>query len=170
MYEILLIGIALASVIGCGWMYWRIQQLEIRLQEQESSMREKTVLVGELVDEMVAASQYLYEEMDRCLSRLEENRPLQPAALASDEHLPSPVNVEQPSGEPTVAKAADEGAPSPVGDPLSSQGMPPLSPYLQAQKLAAEGMDLVEIARHTDIGLEELRLVLRFQGELAAGG
>ncbi|MEI2422665.1 hypothetical protein V6O07_20475, partial [Arthrospira platensis SPKY2] len=42
-------------------------------------------------------------------------------------------------------------------------------PHFHALELAAQGADMIEIARQTGLGTEELRLLLRFREALSVG-
>jgi hypothetical protein len=156
-----LVLVALAAAFFCAWSAWQIQQSEARIKAQEASIREKAILVGELADEISLASSYLYEAMDRHLLEIEK---LRQEWLESREATVASV-VDEPDADNAYGWVfpAEEAVRSPG---VSVEATTAYDPHFQALSLAAQGADLVEIARHTDLGVEELRL-LRFQQELS---
>ncbi|GEM_PF-4260547 len=207
MIEILALTISVIAAVGTAWMYWQVQRTEQRLQEVEARLHEKMELVNELADELVMASRYLYDAMDRCVARIDgldagvlspgaEETPTEevdrapadaaPAELPAspqatpEEDVPEDPRQEAPALEPSASgPAVDEHAPalSPVPSEADTSGAPhvhpvpeppPLSVHARALAYAAQGDDLVEIARRTGLGVEELRLLLRFQGRVEA--
>lgn len=180
MYEPLLVLVALAAAFFCAWSSWQLQQSEARIKVQEAEIREKAILVGELADEISMASSYLYEAMDRHLVEIEKQRQelleIKASAVATPGEVvntaPTPAEIPMVD-EPAVDEsygwffAEDEAVSSP--DPVAESAVT-YDPHFQALALAAQGMDLVEIARHTNLGVEELRLFLRFQQELTVAG
>lgn len=140
MDNFLLVAVVLSAVGAAGWFYWQTQKAEQRMAEMAGQLAAQAALVGEMVDEVCAAGRHLYQEMDRWQAQVD-------SALAQ----PAPAENPEPTApveEPTPAPLADEAA---------------YSPHLHALRLAMGGSDPVEIARQTGIGLEELRLLLRFQ-------
>ncbi len=208
MIEILALTISMIAAVGTAWMYWQVQRTEQRLQEVEARLHEKMELVNELADELVMASRYLYDAMDRCVARIDgldagmqalraaetlsakadpaaiDAAPAEPPAspqAASEEEVSEDSRQEAPASElPGTGPAADEPyEPAPVTAPPEADTSPdpelhpvpeppPLSVHARALAYAAQGDDLVEIARRTGLGVEELRLLLRFQGRVEA--
>jgi hypothetical protein len=186
MIELLLTLLAFVATAICVGLYWQVQKSEARVARQAAEVREQALVVGELADEISMASTYLYEAMDRFLGDVETQ--LQ-AARELTPPVPSPssvrTSVEEKAAatpEPTPMVAEEEPAwwelleedeapditvvpePKPEATPV------PYHPHYQALALAAEGKDLVEIARQTGLGVEELRLLLHFQDELSVSG
>lgn len=169
MDTLLLTLFALAATGLCGWFYWQIQQAEQRLQQQESQIREQAVLVGELADEISMASQYLYEAMDRCLVEIESHAVRAEAAQPLMHEAPPSL----PMHEGTIPSPAEETNGGPDDDTHTSgleYAESSYHPHFQALEMALQGLDPVEIARRTGLGVEELRLLLRFQEELSVAG
>lgn len=175
MYEPLLVLIALVAAFFCAWSFWQMQQSEARIKAQEATIREKAILVGELADELSMASSYLYEAMDRHLVEMEKQRQEWLEARATIARVkeatvtPAPTEIpmtDAPNVDNTYGWlfAEDEAvsSPNPPVEPATTY-----NPHFHALALAAQGEDLVEIARDTDLGVEELRLLLRFQQELS---
>lgn len=200
MIEILALVVSVLAALGAAWMYWQVQQMERRIQEKEARLGEKVALVNELADELVIASRYLYDAMDRCIARIDalENQALAvrkedpsaetqattasaqdslsqempaPPSAAADAEPALPPDSSAPVDAVVTLQATDEPEPAP---PISTREAtrtetpaapwPPLSVHAQALAYAAQGEDLVEIARKTGLGVEELRLLLHFQG------
>ncbi len=207
MIEILALTISVIAAVGTAWMYWQVQRTEQRLQEVEARLHEKMELVNELADELVMASRYLYDAMDRCVARIDgldarllalrapeasseeadgaqDDAPQEEISTApqatTEEEAPEDSPQEAPVLEPSATWSAapdDEPAPStaspgeeapPAPDAHPVPEPPPLSVHARALAYAAQGDDLVEIARRTGLGVEELRLLLRFQGRVEA--
>jgi len=146
----LLVAIAIVAAAMAGWFYWQTQKTEQRIAEVTARLAEQGALVGEMVDEVLVASQHLYREMDRWQAQMDEN-------LLQGSRQVAPAQAELPNlvqEEEAVA--------------LSAPAEVDYSPHLHALNMAAEGTDPVEIARHTGIGLEELRLLLAFQEAINA--
>lgn len=179
MYEPLLVLVALAAAFFCAWNVWQIQQSEARIKAQEASIREKAILVGELADELSLASGYLYEAMDRHLLKIESQRQewiegRKATAVPVDEMTASPPSaaisvVDEPDADNAYGWVfpKDEAIHRPA---VSVEPATAYNPHFHALALAAQGADLVEIARHTDLGMEEVRLLLRFRQELTMTG
>ncbi len=171
MSTFLLTLLALIAAALCGWFYWQIQQSEARMKQREEQVRAQAVLVGELADEISMASQYLYEAMDRCLAQVESIPPTtvaqsKPAVLQERENLPrrAPAKSQR---EPDPLPGVEER------DWWNEEAIqirpvePTYHPHFQALEMATQGIDTTDIARHTGLGVEELRLLLRFQEELS---
>lgn len=188
MTEILLMLLAFLATAICVGLYWQVQKSESRIAQQAATVREQALVVGELADEISMASTYLYEAMDRFLvdieAQVESVRDLSTAvaeAAASAAMLPAvdPSAVTQP--EPTteedpawweITELHDVALEAPTPEPptVPTPAAVTYPPHFQALTLAAEGKDLVEIARQTGLGVEELRLLLHFQDELSIAG
>ncbi|MCB0112623.1 MAG: hypothetical protein R2873_33860 [Caldilineaceae bacterium] len=80
------------------------------------------------------------------------------------------IELEETS-DTASAPESHESEPVSEPEPESESGAEveatPYHPHFQALALAAEGKDLVEIARQTGLGVEELRLLLQFQNALS---
>lgn len=225
MFETFLVMMSLAAASGCFWAYWSLQKAEKRISENEETVRAKAILVGELADEIVMASQYLYEAMDSCLARIESVDPslnelvVPPLSEAQATSSLSPKLVVPPMSEPELASGQSKLvvpplpeaqtmslAPEPVehqsSESVSNLTVEPLAgpSFSDELKLAAESegesmsafdipavsasgndsltpdgpgadaADLVERARRMGMGVEELRLQLRFQDNQAGAG
>lgn len=48
-----------------AWFYWQSQKAEERMTATAAQLADQATLIGEMVDEVCAASQHLYAEMDR---------------------------------------------------------------------------------------------------------
>ena len=176
MDNLLLIAVVTTAAVAAGWFYWQTQKAEQRMTEVAAQLADQATLVGETVDEIFAASQHLYHEMDRWQARVDsELVQATPATFltrhtqeadepATDSEAPIsptctvlPAAITAPSAG--VLPAHDQAGGAEVDAPPESD----YSPHLQALRMAMEGVDPVEIARYTGIGTEELRLLLRFQ-------
>lgn len=140
MDNFLLVAVVLSAAGAAGWFYWQSQKAEQRMTEMAAQLAVQAALVGEMVDEVFAAGQHLYQEMDRWQAQMDN-------ALAQ----PTPAEKTEPTA------AAEDAAPEALPETAA------YSPHLHALRLAMGGCDPIEIARQTGIGLEELRLLLRFQ-------
>lgn len=146
----LLVAIVTVATAMAGWFYWQTQKTEQRIAEIAARLAEQNALVGEMVDEVIVASQQLYHEMDRW------------QAVVDEELLQRSLQVARPQADlPHLDEEEDTPA-------LPAQAEADYSPHLHALKMAAEGTNPVEIARYTSIGLEELRLLLAFQEAINA--
>jgi hypothetical protein len=186
MIELLLTLLAFVATAICVGLYWQVQKNEARVARQAAEVREQALVVGELADEISMASTYLYEAMDRFLgdveTQLQAARELTPVTSAPPGLRTSVEEKAVSAPEPTPIVAEEEPAwwelleedetpeltVAPESKPESTPA--PYHPHFQALALAAEGKDLVEIARQTDLGVEELRLLLHFQDELSISG
>jgi len=180
MDNLLLIAVIMAATAATGWFYWQTQKTEQRIVEISARLAGQANLVGEMVDEIFAASQHLYYELDRWQSMVDDDlartmpaTPLSSPAPETDETVDaeealSPPIAPVPPIEPALVSSSPQPqAPDQAGDaepdgPSSGE----YSPHLQALQMAREGVNPVEIARYTGIGTEELRLLLRFQEEI----
>lgn len=189
MYSWFLVVIALVTVAIALWALWSIQQTQNRIATTEAEMRDKEAIVGALADELVMASQYLYEAMDNCLQKIEHFQAGEAPPLAGTASADGPAQ-QQPEGH--AVHSAQAATPPTASNPetqISGEGAAPhadVTPmedisthclaeeedsyesHFQALALAAEGIEPVDIARRTGIGIEELRLLMRFQEEMAA--
>lgn len=186
MIELLLTLLAFVATAICVGLYWQVQKNEARVARQAAEVREQALVVGELADEISMASTYLYEAMDRFLGDVETQ-------LQAVRELTPPIPAPSPVRTSVEEKAITAPEPTPIvveEEPawwelleadetpeitMSAESKPeptpaPYHPHFQALALAAEGKDLVEIARQTGIGVEELRLLLHFQEELSVSG
>jgi hypothetical protein len=201
---LILTFVLLSCALGGGWLYWQLRQVQGRLERQDALMAERMEQVNEVVDEIVMAAHYLYEQMDRHLLRMEEAQSRSPAPQPSapvraraglepavtpnsrsgngsrpappqkppaspaparqqvqPREAPGPAQVAgggvQKTSRAAAATAASAGAGSDPGVTAAAYG--------RALELAANGSNLVEVARNMGIGSEELRLLLRFQGD-----
>lgn len=176
MYETLLVLVALAAAFFCAWSAWQTQQSEARIAAQEAAIREKAILVGELADELSMASSYLYEAMDRHLAEIENQRQqwieIKAAVARLEERAaaPAPIPAEDTSSPDETYGWIFGEEENDNSANTSAEADATYNPHLHALALAAQGADLVEIARHTDLGVEELRLFLRFQQEMSVAG
>ena len=146
----LLAAVVIIATALAGWFYWQTQKTEQRIAEIALRLADQSAQVGELVDEVILASQHLYREMDRWQSLVDTEllHRSQPATAL-------PGGLPDPAPEATAPVA-----PLPVEVDYS--------PHLHALKMATEGNDPVTIARDTGIGLEELRPLLSFQEAINA--
>jgi hypothetical protein len=106
------------------------------------------------------------------------------AAYVQPGHQPSPEDLVQeatPSAFASLLAAAQQMEEEPTPDPIAepsrqrssgadadaqpAQGV--YHPHFHALELAAQGADMIEIARQTGLGTEELRLLLRFREALS---
>jgi len=145
METILLATTVILAAAVAGWFYWQTQKTEQRITEVAARLAAQSTLVGEMVDEVVAASQNLYHEMDRWQGVVDGKLSRRAEMIAAPLVAPSTPDEEERMDE---AQAGIDGE---------------YSPHLHALKMSKEGIAPVEIARYTGIGLEELRLLLRFQ-------
>lgn len=158
----------LVASAATGWFYWQTQKTEARITATAARLAEQAALVGEMVDEVCAASQQLYAEMDRWQMLVDS------AILHGPRTEPvAPVDESDADSVETAAALQElveqkDPQPEPQQEPEPDQEPESLdySPHLHALKLALDGVPQVEIARRTGIGTEELRLLLRFQEEI----
>ena len=183
------LGVFLASI----WLYWQVKQTESRILQVEAGLLERSRLMNDVVDEVVASIHQMYREMDRCLIRLDQAEvgdvqedipetvePYSETPFSGENEGEDPLS--SPDGARTDEHLSKMGvAPDPESAGGSSgkmvfQDTPSLTevdmvdpvtqpPYAQAIQMAAKGMDFVEIAKHIDMGIEELRLLLQFRGQ-----
>ena len=182
MQTALLTILVMALTGGCAWFYWQIQQAEARMKAQEATIREQSLLVGELADQISMASQYLYEAMDQNLAEMESRRRKLVQSAPPAESKAAQIDAGSSSDVAGAVPATDEaGAPTDLPAPPATesaaatageQGQPERGyhPHFQALTLSAQGIEPVEIARRTGLGVEELRLLMRFQEELSLDG
>lgn len=169
MQNLLLVTVIMAAASLTGWFYWQTQKAEQRMTEAAAQISEKAALVGEMVDEVFAASQHLYHEMDRW-QVLADERPALSASPASAGSISLADRADAPSLPPAQSQtqtdetpASSLSAPTQDGADAAMTAAADYTPHLHALKMALGGSEPVEIARQTGIGLEELRLLLRFQ-------
>ncbi|MFZ1754864.1 MAG: hypothetical protein WBO46_23310 [Caldilineaceae bacterium] len=187
MDNLLIVSIILAAGVAAGWFYWQTQKTERRMTEVAANLAQQASLVGEMVDEVFAASQYLYQEMDRLQALVDQGLMASPSLsntrsgeletqtdLPSMQMDPKPVSdavetvplsaVPTPAQESSVENAPVLASPA---ESFPAESLPAaeadLSPHLTALRMAMDKTAPVEIARQTGIGIEELRLLLRFQ-------
>jgi hypothetical protein len=177
----LLTILVLAATGGCVWFYWQVQQAEARIKMQEAQIREQSLLVGELADQLSMASQYLYEAMDQSLLELEKRIQVQTTNVSIfDDRSDRPAVVGAPfsatDAERTASPADELYSQLPLGTETASYSSEleetecAYHPHFQALSMTTQGVDPVEIARRTGLGVEELHLLMRFQDELSPGG
>lgn len=160
--------LALVAATFCGWFYWQIQRMEERLKQREAQVNAQATLVGELADEISMASDYLYEAMDRCLARMESLRPVvERSEEQTMHHQEQPVTNSAPTIEPEPDMEEQEWWTEEMEIEHRRPVEPTYHPHFQALEMANQGMEPMDIARHTGLGVEELRLLLRFQEELS---
>lgn len=189
-YGFLLVGL-IGVLTVCGWSYWQVRKTEERIRQIEAEVQKRSRLVGEAIDEVLVSIHQMYREMDRCLIRLDqaevgdvvEDLPetdkaaLETPAVQEVELEDLFLSSEPVPNEPRGVASAPEPVSReiPVHD-MAFQDTEPFgeagetdantwSPYTEAIQMAAKGMDYVEIARHIDMGIEELRLLLQFRGQ-----
>lgn len=192
MIEFLLMLLAFVATAICVGLYWQVQKSEARVAQQAAEVREQAMVVGELADEITVASTYLYEAMDRFLVDVEaqiqaarELTPVAPAPTETASESDNNAGVEDDSPADAIALEDDPAwwevidldetpnnmlMPHPEAEAEAEVAPAPYHPHFHALALAAEGQDLVEIARQTGVGVEELRLLLHFQDELSVSG
>ncbi|RMH46838.1 MAG: hypothetical protein D6694_03000 [Gammaproteobacteria bacterium] len=188
MYSIAFLILIITATITCLWAYWQVQKVEQRLAEQEAVMQDRQRQVGELIDEIVMASRYLYEEMDKCLSRLEAS-PTRPEGsdlgrvdlsiteeIEPESSAPDAASIDAPHLEKDKLVDLEGGAES-DSSPRESEAEiecvveeHKLDPHFLALDLAGQGVPLVDIARQTGLGTEELRLLLQFREAVNMAG
>ncbi len=175
MYELLLSLFALIATVFSVWLYWQVQQSEARITQKDAEIRDQAQIVGELADEISMASTYLYEAMDRFLADVEPKiqaaQELTTEGIVAETGAPESVGVSPlpETDDPTwwtVSEIDETDVEIVSEEPASSF----YHPHIQALALAAQGEDLVEIARQTGLGVEELRLLLHFRDELSVAG
>jgi len=165
--NILLVSVVLTATALAGWFYWQTQKAEQRISETAAQLAEQAGLVGEMVDEVFAASQHLYHEMDRWQALADTQMAAYPTGA-----IPGPA-ASVPETESVALAGPDTPTPQvqtvtlaemeQAGDASEASDASDYTPHLQAIKMAVAGDEPVEIARQTGIGIEELRLLLRFQ-------
>lgn len=181
MIELLLTLLAFVATAICVGLYWQVQKNEARVARQAAEVREQALVVGELADEISMASTYLYEAMDRFLgdveTQLQAARELTPPIVhppigekAVSATEPEPIATEEEPAWWELLEEDETPELTVTPEPKPESTPAPYHPHFQALALAAEGKDLVEIARQTDLGVEELRLLLHFQDELSISG
>lgn len=159
----------LVASAATGWFYWQTQKTEARITATAAQLAEQAALVGEMVDEVCAASQQLYAEMDRWQMLVDSailhgtgNDPVAPV----DESDADSVETAAAALQKLVEQKDPQQEPQQEREPEQEPESLDYSPHLHALKLALDGVPQVEIARRTGIGTEELRLLLRFQEEI----
>lgn len=181
MQTALLTILVIALTGGCAWFYWQIQQAEARIKVQEATIREQSLLVGELADQISMASQYLYEAMDQNLAEMESRRRDLARSVTPAASRATQIDDASPSSEVAgaVPAACEAEAPTDLQPAAGSaaatagelgQTERGYHPHFQALALSSQGIEPVEIARRTGLGVEELRLLMRFREELSLDG